>query len=114
MAKRIICPQCNYIGPVGTKKRGSGKMELIGWTLLFPLGIFYTLWRAFGKTPICKGCGHDTLVDADTPVGRRMEENIYGLRHEAAIPQEKTLARAASEVRREKGELRPEHNPDQF
>lgn len=115
MAKKIICPKCEYIGPAGKKKRGSTKVELIGWVLLFPLGIPYTIWRMFGKIPVCKSCGHDILVDADSPVGRRMEEKIYGLKPEAAGASSAVLARASSQVSREQhGETRPEHNPEQF
>jgi len=79
MPKRIICPKCEYIGVAALKKRGSTKMELIGWLVLFPLGIPYSIWRMFGKIPVCKNCSHDLLVDEDSIVGQKMMEKIYGL-----------------------------------
>lgn len=116
---RVICPKCDYTGLPAKKKRGSGRTEMLCW-LMFPLGIPYTLWRMFGKIPVCKGCGHDMLIDEESPVGQRMLERIYGvstptLKPEGgkamppAPPPPKTVMQP-----REPKPWRPEHDPEQF
>jgi hypothetical protein len=76
--KKIICPPCRYVGKPLLKKRGSTKVDIIGWCC-FPLGIPYTLWRMFGKIPLCPHCKQEA-IDAETAVGKRlmqkMEDNL--------------------------------------
>ena len=72
----IICPKCEYIGKPARKKRGSGKVELAGW-LMFPLGVPYSLWRMLNKTPVCRHCGSEYLIDAQSAVGKKLLEKYH-------------------------------------
>ena len=71
MPADIICPKCQYVGKPTKKKRGSGKIELVGW-LCFPLGLPYTLWRMLSKYPVCRNCGNPMLIDSRSRVGQRI------------------------------------------
>lgn len=90
MSKRVLCPKCHHIGKPAGKKRGSVKIELVGWFLLFPLGIPYTLWRIFSKIPVCNSCGHDMLIAENSIVGQRliakMENRIAPAEHSEKEP----------------------------
>lgn len=114
MVKRIICPKCDYVGVAKMKKRGTAKRELIGWVLLFPLGIPYSIWRMFGKLPVCKSCGHDILIDEASPVGQRVLERIYGTAQAASLPMQVGIPSFTTAARPEKSGLRPEQDPNQF
>ncbi len=72
MPKRYICTKCDYVGAAAKKKRGSTKVEMVGWFLLFPLGIPYSIWRMVTKFDVCKGCGNEAIIDASTMVGQRL------------------------------------------
>lgn len=61
-------------------------MEVFAW-LAFPLGIPYTLWRMATTFPVCRHCGHDMLLDADSAVGRRLMAMDAGYPHPAAMPE---------------------------
>jgi hypothetical protein len=82
----VICPHCHYFGEPGKKKRGSKKLAVLAW-LIFPFGLPYTLWRMFSTVPVCKECGNEMLIDANTPVGERMMDTILG-----ATPKTETSA----------------------
>lgn len=109
MARRIICPKCEYVGVAKMKRRGSTKMELVGWLLLFPLGIPYSIWRMFGKAEVCKSCGHDILIAEDSIVGQRVLNRIYGLQAPAEI-----TPVASQQPVRDYSMMRPEKDPKQF
>jgi hypothetical protein len=71
MARNVICPSCEYIGPPKKKKRGSGKIELMCW-LMFPLGLPYTIWRMFARYPVCRICSNEMLLEEDSIIGKRV------------------------------------------
>ena len=120
--KRIICPKCEYVGLMAKKKRGSPKVELFGWAV-FPLGLPYSIWRMFGKTPVCKACGHSPVINEDSIVGQHLLEKIYKLPPESEpikpikkpspiITPEKPLE--ITPQKRDKSIRRPEDDKDQF
>lgn len=67
----MICPDCQYTGKAAKKKRGSAKLELGAW-LLFPFGLPYTLWRMLSKIPVCRQCGSEFLIAADSTIGKKL------------------------------------------
>lgn len=67
----IVCVHCKYAGRPGKRKRGSTWLEALGW-MVFPLGLPYTIWRMFSKQPVCKQCGSDVTVRADSIMGLRL------------------------------------------
>jgi hypothetical protein len=74
----VVCMQCKYIGKARLKKRGSAKLDFLGW-LVFPLGVPYTLWRMLAvRTPVCKHCGNEALVAADSVAGERLVKIAMG------------------------------------
>jgi len=116
MARRFICPQCEAIGAPKLKKRGSTRTEVMAW-MAFPFGVPYTIWRMFGKIPVCRGCGHGILIDAGTTVGMKMEERIYGLakKEPSKAPIEPSALKIPlTSTHPSQLEGRPERDPEQF
>lgn len=122
-----ICSRC-YNTHIRKKKRGSGKVEFVMWTL-FPLGIPYTLWRMFSKFPVCGECESEMLVDVDSLMGQRLiqiaEENLVNNIAKRPVP-EYTLPPPLDEKPRpelpgfnlhhpeRRSQPRPPKNPDEW
>ena len=50
-----ICIECQYVGRPKYKKRGSDKLNRVGW-FVFPLNVPYILWRTLTKLKSCRHC----------------------------------------------------------
>jgi hypothetical protein len=68
---QVICSQCHHLGQPAKKKRGSRQVEFM-LLMVFPFGVPYTIWRMFGKIKVCKACGSQMLIPAESTVGRRL------------------------------------------
>ncbi|NDF12110.1 MAG: hypothetical protein EB060_04780 [Proteobacteria bacterium] len=65
--------ECKYEGPARKSKRGSKKLEVIGW-MMFPFGLPYTIWRMVTKIKVCKHCGGQSLLPLSSDAGKRLSE----------------------------------------
>ena len=98
----ILCIQCKFIGTPGRVKRGNYHVERIGW-MLFPLGVPYTLWRMFSKKPVCRQCGSEMVVPADSIAGLRMTKIVAGesmVKRAAVVPAQEPVE-APTEIKAE-------------
>jgi ribosomal protein L37E len=71
-----LCTACGYDGPGRKTKRGSGRAEMMIWTLLLVPGPIYSLWRRVGLTRVCSHCGLPTVVNAKSSAGRMAQRKI--------------------------------------
>ena len=70
--KAKVCPNCGHYGPTKTKTRGSILIEIVLWICFIVPGLIYSIWRHTSRKQVCSACGSETLVPADTPVGRKL------------------------------------------
>ena len=68
----MVCPNCGHYGPTQTKTRGSLLIEIILWICFIIPGLIYSIWRHTSRKQVCSACGNESLVPADTPVGRKL------------------------------------------
>lgn len=68
-----VCLRCRTTDYPRTRTKGSILIEIILWLCLIVPGLIYTLWRSTdGKVRVCRACGSEDIVPADSPAGRDM------------------------------------------
>ena len=97
----MICPKCQYVGKAARKKRGSAKLAFGAW-LIFPFGLPYTLWRMLSTIPVCRHCGNEWLIAANSAVGKKllakMDENMRPPSSQPAQPAQLLPPKVAPEM----------------
>lgn len=72
MEKRKVCTVCGGISVPKTIVKGSILIEIFLWlSFIFP-GVLYSLWRMTTKSKGCKACGSLSMVELDSPVGKKL------------------------------------------
>ncbi len=78
--RKIVCLNCESIGPVKTRVAGSPALEiflyLATFWLFFIPAIIYTVWRAGQAYQSCKVCGSRNVVPVESPKGREIMSRI--------------------------------------
>jgi hypothetical protein len=54
--QKYICSDCKHVGKAKTMRKGSKRVSTFLW-LIFPLNIFYILYRFSGSKKTCEECG---------------------------------------------------------
>lgn len=70
--KPKVCTTCGHLGPTTTQTRGSIVIEIVLWLAFLIPGLIYSIWRLSSRRQVCAKCGGETLVPADSPVGRKL------------------------------------------
>ena len=83
-----LCAACGSTR-IKRQVKGSFGIELALWligflTLIFGIGfiiliiaLIYSLWRMFSaRVKVCAGCGSTSIIQADSPMGRRLVEEL--------------------------------------
>lgn len=72
---KTICTEC---GSRDTKShtRGSFLVEVALWLCFLLPGLIYSLWRISTRGQVCKACGSDKLVPANSPKGLRLAKEL--------------------------------------
>lgn len=71
-----ICTTCGAESGLSRRRRGNGFLELILWLAVIVPGILYTAWRNMEDVRLCRTCGKETMIPLNSPVGRRMHEEL--------------------------------------
>ena len=73
---QFICTTCGYMGKMDKTVKGHFVIEIILWICWLLPGLIYTIWRLNNKTNICPKCGKDNVVDAESPIGKKLVKEI--------------------------------------
>jgi hypothetical protein len=73
----MICKNCGTVHSGEHVLPGNGWIELVLWLAYIVPGLIYSIWRRSRQRPTCAACGSRDLVDAETPVGRRLAAEHY-------------------------------------
>lgn len=72
MTQELICSSCGHRGKAKTITRGSFLVEIILWLLFLIPGLLYSIWRLSSRHKACWSCGSQTLIPANSPVGKKI------------------------------------------
>ena len=78
-----VCNECEYIGR--GRPQGSMTMEIFLWVCFIVPGIFYSLWRISQPRNVCPECGHKNMIPIKTTKGKKMAQEILGVKHISGI-----------------------------
>lgn len=67
-----LCAACERAGTPRMVSPGNFGIELLLWFLFVLPGLLYSLHRATNKRRVCRYCGGDTMVPADSPRAMRI------------------------------------------
>ncbi len=70
--RSMVCTTCGHHGPTRAHTRGSLAIEIVLWLAFILPGLVYSLWRLSSRRQVCASCGAESILPADSPVGRRM------------------------------------------
>lgn len=73
-SEEYICADCLTVAAPKQKKPGSKQVEIILWSIIPVICLPYTLWRMFGKKPVCRRCDSYNILSAKTPEGQKLLE----------------------------------------
>lgn len=73
----LICKNCGTAHRGEHTLPGNGWIELVLWLAYIVPGLIYSIWRRSRQRPTCAACHSRDLVDAGTPVGRRLAAEHY-------------------------------------
>lgn len=85
MAKRI-CTACGHVGHPITATKGRLGVEVFLWLLFLLPGLIYSLWRIGSRHAACAACGGTSLVPLDSPMGRRLVDDLHPERDFRSAP----------------------------
>jgi hypothetical protein len=68
----MVCTTCGHHAAAAVRTRGSFAIELVLWLCFIIPGLVYSLWRLSTRGNVCASCGSPTLVDPESPVGRKL------------------------------------------
>lgn len=77
MAKEVICANCLAVGKPKNFIKGNFLTELVLWLLLIVPGLLYSLWRLNTRAKVCRECGSDQIIPANSPRGKKLLEERY-------------------------------------
>jgi hypothetical protein len=66
----LYCKACGATGTGVTATPGSFFVELLLWLCFLIPGLIYSVWRLAGRKRVCRICGSDALIPADSPAAR--------------------------------------------
>jgi hypothetical protein len=72
MAKLMVCTMCETTDHPKKRTKGSFGIEVVLWLAMIIPGLIYSLWRLTTTAKVCKACGSENIVPADSPAGRRI------------------------------------------
>lgn len=102
MANQMICAQCGTVGNPERFTRGSIWITLFLFLCGVLPGILYAVWRWTSEYDGCSKCGGPNLLPMDSPVGRKMMNEMPEVQHSYSehvkVQQEKS-ARMGDEIR---------------
>lgn len=84
----LYCKACGATGTGVTATPGSFFVELLLWLCFLVPGLIYSVWRLAGRKRVCRICGSDALIPADSPAAK------------AALELSQLQATASAEARR--------------
>lgn len=67
-----VCTQCGVRVKPKTFTKGSFAIEIILWLCLIVPGLIYTIWRSSTRYTGCPDCKTQTMVKADSPIGKQL------------------------------------------
>ena len=73
----MLCSRCGTAGDSKTATKGSLLIEIFLWCCLLVPGLIYSLWRLTSKEKVCRACGANTLVPANSPIGRQLAAQYH-------------------------------------
>lgn len=82
MIYRAICTTCGHCGMPYERVPGSAGIEAVLWLMFIVPGLIYSLWRRSAIREVCEGCGRDTVISRDAPVGRDLVTKRGGWKDE--------------------------------
>ena len=71
-----ICSNCGHVGEPRVKTRGSLVMEIVLWLAFIVPGLIYSVWCLTSKYESCELCGNATLLPLDSPLGKRLADEV--------------------------------------
>lgn len=75
--KPHICTNCGtVVTEPKTNTKGYFVLEIILWLCYVIPGVIYTTWRLTTRSKICHSCGSANLVELDSPVGKRLQNEF--------------------------------------
>lgn len=75
---RSVCMQCGYHGKAKNATKGSLIIEIVLWLCFLLPGLIYSLWRQSAYRKVCPKCGSEQMVPDNTPMARKMLQEING------------------------------------
>ena len=70
-AKTLVCTSCGYYGKPTASTKGSFLIEVVLWLCFIIPGLIYSLWRVSSRQHVCPKCHNNTLIPADSPMGKK-------------------------------------------
>jgi hypothetical protein len=67
-----VCAQCGSAAGTKVITKGSLLVEIFLWLLFLLPGLIYSIWRHASRTKGCRVCGSESIVPANSPVGREL------------------------------------------
>src|SRR5438270_8102302 len=68
MSVPVYCRHCGTVAKPQKRTRGWFALELLLWLLFIVPGLCYTLWRVTSRVNVCRQCGSEDIIPADSPV----------------------------------------------
>jgi len=71
----MVCTRC---GSRGGRRglRGNAGIELLLWCLFILPGLAYTMHRTSNRPWVCRTCGAEAMVPADSPIGKKVVREL--------------------------------------
>ena len=83
----LICKACGTrTDDPARKTRGHFAIELLLWLCLIVPGLIYSIWRLGSRRDCCPSCGSVDLIPADSPLGRRIAQDLPPIETATVIP----------------------------
>lgn len=74
-----ICVDCGTVENPKASIQGSFLVELMLWFLMILPGLIYSIWRFTTRAVRCQSCGSKNLISTESPRGRALVEQQWGV-----------------------------------
>lgn len=74
----FICTSCGSQAGVKKVTPGNFLIEVILWLCFLVPGLIYSIWRIGNKRKVCRACGKDSIIPADSPMAKALQATMGG------------------------------------
>lgn len=74
----FVCTACGSTDGIKKVTPGNFFIEVILWMCFLLPGLIYSIWRLSNKRKVCRSCGKDSVIPADSPMAKALLANMGG------------------------------------